>query len=58
MDWLDDIFDLAKLVAKWITEGLSAEEIAKRIADPNSVGGGMLKRAVARRERGKDLLGR
>ena len=52
------VADLARLIAKWIKEGMSREEIQKRLADPTGVAADMLDRAVARRKRGRGLLGR
>lgn len=53
-----EILDLIRLIAKWAREGLSDEEIEKRLADPNSVGADILKRAQERKDLGEDLLGR
>jgi hypothetical protein len=45
-------------IAEWAEQGLSHDEIRKRLADPDHVGDDMLDRIHQRRERGRDLLGR
>lgn len=49
---------LIEKIAGWIAEGLSDDEIRKRLADPDHVGDDMLARIRARAKRGSDLLGR
>ena len=51
------IFALAKHVHALIARGLDADDILERLADPSGVGAEMIKRAVQRRDAGKDYLG-
>jgi hypothetical protein len=55
---IEDLIPLAELIAKWREEGLSNDDIRRRMADPSHVGDDMLDRIGQRRERGRDLLGR
>lgn len=54
---VDEIFDLAALIAGWVKRGLKTEEILARLRDPDNVGRTLLDRAVARREAGEAYLG-
>lgn len=54
----DVVLNLVKLIAKLIKEGLSPEEVARRIEDPTGVGADLIKRAAERQDLGKDYLGR
>lgn len=54
----DAIIDLIKLIVKLLKDGLSPEEVAKRIEDPSGVGADLLRRAAARQDAGKEYLGR
>lgn len=55
---LDGLVGLARQIRKWISEGLSDEEILKRLADPSGVGADLIRRLRSREDRGRDLLGR
>ena len=50
--------DLVRQIVTWIDEGLSPEEIQKRLADPTGVGRDMIDRIAERRAIGERLLGR
>jgi len=50
--------DLVRQIVTWIDEGLSPEEIQKRLADPSGVGRDMIERIAERRAIGERLLGR
>lgn len=52
------LVDFILKLVEWGKEGLSNDEIRRRLADPDHVGDDMLDRITARRERGRDLLGR
>lgn len=54
---LDELFDLASLIAGWVKRGLKAEEIIARLQDPDDVGRTLLDRAIARRGAGEAYLG-
>lgn len=54
---LDELFDLASLIAGWVRKGLKAEEILARLHDPDDVGRTLLDRAIARRGAGEAYLG-
>lgn len=45
-------------VIEWIQNGVSNDEIRKRMSDPSHVGDDMLDRIKQRLDRGRDLLGR
>lgn len=49
---------LVNQILEWVDEGLSSEEIQKRLADPDGVGRDLIDRIRERREIGRDLLGR
>lgn len=49
---------LAEKMMEWAKEGLSNDEIRKRLADPAHVGDDMIDRVAQREERGRGLLGR
>jgi hypothetical protein len=48
----------ATYIVQLIRKGLKREEIIARLAHPNSVGARLLDRAIARRDKGRDFLGR
>jgi len=49
---------LMKKIAQWADEGLSNDEIRKRLEDPDNVGDDLVDRIAQREQRGRDLLGR
>lgn len=49
---------LVNQILKWVDEGLSTEEIQKRLSDPTGVGRDLIERIRERREIGERLLGR
>lgn len=49
---------VAQLIEVWRKKGMADEEIVKRLSDPASVERELWERALARREAGKDFLGR
>ena len=49
---------LIEKIIEWAEQGLSDEEIQRRLADPSGVGKDLIARITKRRERGRDLLGR
>lgn len=53
-----EVVELVQLIIKLAKEGLSEEEIAKRLSDPNGVGADLLQKAAERRKLGEDYLGR
>lgn len=52
-----ELMGLVMLMRDWIRQGLRADEIAARLADPLSTGHELLERAAARKERGEAFLG-
>lgn len=50
--------ELVNQILKWIDQGLSTEEIQRRLADPSGVGKDMITRIRERRDIGRGLLGR
>jgi hypothetical protein len=50
--------ELVNQIFKWIDDGLSTEEIQRRLADPAGVAHDMIERINERREIGRRLLGR
>jgi len=50
--------ELVNQILKWVDQGLSTEEIQKRLASPSGVGRDMINRIQERREIGRGLLGR
>lgn len=52
------VLEIATLIAKWVDEGVSNEEIRKRLSDPSNVGDDILDGIRERREIGERLLGR
>lgn len=55
---VSSVLEISALIAKWIDEGLSNEEIRRRLADPSIVGDRILDGIRERRQIGRDLLGR
>lgn len=55
---VEEILKLVNKVADWLDQGVSREDIAKRLADPTNVGADLLRRAAKRRSLGRRLLGR
>ena len=53
-----EILDLVKQIAEWVREGVSDEDIAKRLEAPTEVGADLLAKAADRKKLGADLLGR
>ena len=49
---------LVSQILEWVDEGMSTEDIQKRLADPSGVGAEMLNRIQERRDIGRRLLGR
>ena len=49
---------LVSQILEWVDEGMSTEDIQKRLADPSGVGAEMLNRIQERRNIGRRLLGR
>lgn len=55
---VSSVLEISALIAKWIDEGISNEEIRRRLADPSIVGDHILDGIRERRQIGRDLLGR
>lgn len=51
-----ELVQIASFIARAIADGLSTEEVLKRLADPSSVGHRMLEHAVARKAAGAAYL--
>lgn len=58
MSIVEEITQLAEIVARWIKAGLKVEEINARLADPSGVAQRLIRRAIERQEAGADYLGR
>lgn len=52
------LLELALQIAKWVDEGLSNDEIRKRLGDPSNVGDDLLDGVRERKAIGRRLLGR
>lgn len=55
---VEEILELANLIAKWVNNGLRTDEIVARINDPEGVAQYLLERAQKRRAAGAEYLGR
>lgn len=55
---IESAIPLITKIAEWAEQGLSTDEIRKRLADPDAVGDDLIERITKREQRGRDLLGR